>query len=59
LSRDDNRLFKCDLNGTPEKEYYLFGLHGIEGLVVNSVESTAYIVSDPENKLYKINLAND
>lgn len=58
ISDEDNKLFKCTLDGLPEKEYYLYGLHGIEGIVINETESIAYVVSDSEDKLYKINLSD-
>lgn len=56
VSDESNTLTKCDLDGNEENSYKLGNLQGIEGVVVNDEETEAYIVSDPNNKLYKINL---
>ena len=56
VSDESNTLTRCDLEGNAEKSYALDNLQGIEGIVVNDDETIAYVVSDPNNKLYKLNL---
>jgi|LGVF01.1.fsa_nt_gb uncharacterized protein YjiK len=54
-SQESNTLTKCNVSGTPITEYSI-PVYSIEGVVVNDEETEAYIVSDKDNMLYKINL---
>ena len=55
VSDESKTLTQCDLNGNKIKDYKL-PISGVEGIVVNDEETIAYVVSDPNNKLYKIDL---
>ncbi len=55
VSDESKTLTQCDLRGNKIKDYKL-PISGIEGIVVNDEETVAYVVSDPNNKLYKIDL---
>lgn len=54
-SQESHTLTKCNVSGTPIAEYSI-PVYSIEGVVVNDEETEAYIVSDKDNMLYKINL---
>ena len=55
VSDESKTLTKCSADGVKIKSYNI-PISGIEGIVVNSQETEAYVVSDPNNKLYKLNL---
>ncbi len=55
VSQESKTLTKCTTEGIKIKSYKL-PISGIEGVVVNDEETIAYVVSDPNNKLYKLNL---
>jgi uncharacterized protein YjiK len=55
VSDESKTLTKCTTNGVKIKSYKL-PITGVEGVVVNNDETIAYVVSDPNNKLYKLNL---
>ncbi|MCK5782048.1 MAG: SdiA-regulated domain-containing protein [Flavobacteriales bacterium] len=55
VSQESHTITKCSLSGTPIKSY-IIPIYSIEGVVVNDEETEAYIVSDKDNTLYKINL---
>lgn len=55
VSDESKTLTQCTLNGVKIKSYSL-PISGVEGIVVNDEETEAYVVSDPNNKLYKIDL---
>ncbi|MEN8138995.1 MAG: SdiA-regulated domain-containing protein [Bacteroidota bacterium] len=55
VSDESKTLTQCTNSGQKIKEYKL-PISGVEGVVVNNEETEAYLVSDPNNMLYKINL---
>ena len=55
VSDESKSLTQCTLEGVKIKTYEL-PISGVEGIVVNDDETVAYVVSDPNNKLYKIDL---
>ncbi len=55
VSDESKTLTQCTLDGIKIKSYEL-PISGVEGIVVNDAETEAYVVSDPNNKLYKIDL---
>lgn len=55
VSDESKTLNQCDLNGTLIKSYDI-PIGGVEGIVVNEEETIAYVVSDPNKKLYKLDL---
>ena len=55
VSDESKTLTQCTLEGIKIKSYEL-PISGVEGIVVNDDETVAYVVSDPNNKLYKIDL---
>lgn len=55
VSDESKTLTKCTLNGVKIMSYQL-PISGVEGIVVNDNETVAYVVSDPNNKLYKLDL---
>jgi len=55
VSEEERTLTQCNLNGSVIKSYS-FPINGIEGIVVNDDETVAYVVSDPNSKLYKLDL---
>ena len=55
VSDESKTLTQCTLGGIKIKSYKL-PISGVEGIVVNDAETEAYLVSDPNNKLYKIDL---
>lgn len=55
VSDESRTLTQCNLNGSVIKSYN-FPISGVEGIVVNDEETEAYVVSDPNNKLYKLDL---
>ena len=55
VSDESKTLTQCTLDGIKIKNYEL-PISGVEGIVVNDAETEAYVVSDPNNKLYKIDL---
>ena len=55
VSDESRTLTQCTLNGTKIFSYQL-PISGVEGIVVNDEETIAYVVSDPNNKLYKLDL---
>ena len=55
VSDESKTLTQCTLDGIKIKSYKL-PISGVEGIVVNDTETEAYVVSDPNNKLYKIDL---
>ena len=55
VSDESKTLTQCTLQGVKVKSYEL-PISGVEGIVVNDDETVAYVVSDPNNKLYKIDL---
>lgn len=54
-SQESHKLYRCNVYGSPTEEYSI-PVYSIEGVVVNDDETEAYIVSDKDNMLYKINL---
>ena len=57
VSDESKTLSQCTLNGVELKKYKL-PISAMEGIVVNDEETIAYIVSDRNKKLYKIDLTN-
>jgi len=55
VSDESKTLTQCTLNGAKIMGYQL-PISGVEGIVVNDEETVAYVVSDPNNKLYKLDL---
>ena len=55
VSDESKTLTQCTLNGAKIFSYQL-PISGVEGVVVNDEETVAYVVSDPNNKLYKLDL---
>ncbi|MBT5529955.1 MAG: hypothetical protein HOK35_12410 [Cytophagia bacterium] len=55
VSDESRTLTRCTTEGIALKIYDL-PISGVEGIVVNDDETEAYVVSDPNNKLYKIDL---
>ena len=55
VSDESKTLTQCTLNGVKIKSYSL-PISGVEGIVVNDEETVAYVVSDPNKKLYKLDL---
>lgn len=55
VSDESKTLTQCTLNGVKIKSYKL-PISGVEGIVVNDEETEAYVVSDPNKKLYKLDL---
>lgn len=55
ISDEARTLTQCNLSGSAIKSYD-FPISGVEGIVVNDEETVAYIVSDTNNKLYKLDL---
>ncbi|MEN8248634.1 MAG: SdiA-regulated domain-containing protein [Bacteroidota bacterium] len=55
VSDESKTLTQCTMNGTKIISYQL-PIGGVEGIVVNDDETVAYVVSDPNNKLYKLDL---
>jgi len=55
VSDESKTLTQCTLDGTKIFSYQL-PISGVEGIVVNEEETVAYVVSDPNNKLYKLDL---
>ena len=55
VSDESKTLTQCALNGAKIISYQL-PISGVEGIVVNDEETIAYVVSDPNNKLYKLDL---
>lgn len=55
VSEESRTLTQCTLNGVKIKSYDL-PISGVEGIVVNDEETIAYVVSDPNNKLYQLDL---
>ena len=55
VSDESKTLTQCTLDGDKIFSYQL-PISGVEGIVVNDEETVAYVVSDPNNKLYKLNL---
>ena len=55
VSDESKTLTKCDLDGNLIESFSI-PISGMEGIVVNDDETEAYIVSDPNNKMYKISL---
>jgi uncharacterized protein YjiK len=55
VSDESKTLTQCYLSGMKIKSYDL-PISGVEGVVVNDEETVAYVVSDPNKKLYKIDL---
>lgn len=55
VSDESRTLTQCTLDGVKIKDYIL-PIAGVEGIVVNDDETVAYVVSDPNNKLYKLDL---
>lgn len=55
VSDESRTLTQCTLDGVKIKNYIL-PIAGVEGIVVNDDETVAYVVSDPNNKLYKLDL---
>ena len=55
VSDESKTLTQCTLGGVKIKSYKL-PISGVEGIVVNDEETEAYVVSDPNNKLYKLDL---
>ena len=58
ISEESKKLFMCTPEGTALKTYPL-PISGMEGIVVNDQETEAYIVSDTNKKLYRIDLTYD
>ncbi len=57
VSDESRTLSQCTLDGIIIKSYKL-PVSGLEGIVVNDDETEAYVVSDPNNKLYRIDLTS-
>jgi len=55
VSQESHTLSKCTLSGSVIESYSLPN-SSIEGIVVNDEETIAFIVSDHDNKLFKIDL---
>lgn len=55
VSDESKTITQCDLDGNKIKSISI-PISGMEGIVVNEDETEAYVVSDPNKKLYLINL---
>ena len=55
VSHESKTITQCDLEGNKIKTMSL-PISGMEGIAVNKDETEAYVVSDPNKKLYQINL---
>jgi len=56
-SQESHILYKCTTLGKVIEKFSI-PIYSIEGVVINDEETEAYIVSDKDNKLYKINLVH-
>ncbi len=54
-SQESHTLYKCTTLGSVIEKFSI-PIYSIEGVVVNDEETEAYIVSDKDNSLYKIDL---
>jgi len=54
-SQESHMLYKCSISGKVIDKF-LIPIYSIEGIVVNDNETEAYIVSDNDNALYRIDL---
>lgn len=58
VSDESRTLSQCTLSGI-ELKHFVLPIPSMEGIVVNDEETEAYVVSDLNKKLYKIDLTNN